>query len=160
MPAAPAPPQMDDRTPTREEKQRTEPGDEVPPFRPLERFWPYVELPQQPTDEELAALDPDLREVLYGPEQRWFSFTIVFPRFEADDYGRAVELARGASDYRETGVDESFRHRARFRPGEVLLMRDLWQIVGRLDQAEVLVDERPVPYARELWLPLAWFLIR
>ena len=43
---------------------------------------------------------------------------------------------------------------------EVARMRDLWQILGRLDQVEVLVDERPLPYARELWLPLAWFLIR
>jgi hypothetical protein len=24
----------------------------------------------------------------------------------------------------------------------------------------VLIDDRPVPYARELWLPLIWFLIR
>jgi hypothetical protein len=24
----------------------------------------------------------------------------------------------------------------------------------------VLIDDRPVPYARELWLPLLWFLIR
>jgi hypothetical protein len=23
----------------------------------------------------------------------------------------------------------------------------------------VLIDDRPVPYARELWLPLVWFLI-
>jgi len=134
--------------------------DEVPPFRPMERFWPYVDLPQQPSDEELAAIDPDLRDVLYGPGQRGFSFTLVFPRFEGDDYSRAVELARGASGYRETGAGESLRHRARFGSAEVARMRDLWQILGRLDQVEVLVDERPLPYARELWLPLAWFLIR
>jgi hypothetical protein len=24
----------------------------------------------------------------------------------------------------------------------------------------VLIDDRPLPYARELWLPLVWFLIR
>jgi hypothetical protein len=23
----------------------------------------------------------------------------------------------------------------------------------------VLIDDRPVPYARELWLPLVWFLL-
>ena len=32
-------------------------------------------------------------------------------------------------------------------------------VVGRLDATEVLIDDRPVPYARELWLPLIWFLI-
>ena len=36
----------------------------------------------------------------------------------------------------------------------------LFEIVGRLDASEVLIDDRPVPYARELWLPLVWFLIR
>jgi hypothetical protein len=25
---------------------------------------------------------------------------------------------------------------------------------------EVLIDQKPVPFARELWLPLVWFLIR
>src|SRR6185437_6455879 len=33
-------------------------------YRPIERFWPYVDLPEQPTDEELAALDPELSEAL------------------------------------------------------------------------------------------------
>ena len=40
-----------------------------------------------------------------------------------------------------------------------LELRDLFQIVGASDATEVLVDDRPVPYARELWLPLVWFLI-
>ena len=39
-------------------------------------------------------------------------------------------------------------------------LRDLFDIVGRFDACDVLVDDRPVPYARELWLPLIWFLIR
>ena len=30
---------------------------------------------------------------------------------------------------------------------------------ARSDATEVLIDDRPVPYARELWLPLVWFLI-
>jgi hypothetical protein len=32
--------------------------------------------------------------------------------------------------------------------------------VSGLTDSEVLIDDRPVPYARELWLPLVWFLIR
>ena len=38
----------------------------LPDYQPQERFWPYVELTEQPTPEELAALDPDLRAALYG----------------------------------------------------------------------------------------------
>ena len=30
-----------------------------PSYRPAERFWPYADLSEQPSDEELAALDPD-----------------------------------------------------------------------------------------------------
>ena len=34
------------------------PAVEVPEYRPLERFWPYLDLPEQPTDDELANLRP------------------------------------------------------------------------------------------------------
>ena len=49
--------------------------------RPLERYWPYVEKPEEPTAEELAALDPDLHETLFGPRDLPFSITVVFPDF-------------------------------------------------------------------------------
>ena len=131
-----------------------------PATRPLARFWPYVDLPEQPTAEELAALDPELREVLFGIPPGPFSITVVFPRMEGEDYERAVALARTSAEYKETGQGESFRHRARFFPSDALKLRDTFDIVGRDDRTQVLIDDRPVPYARELWLPLVWFLIR
>ncbi len=45
---------------------------DAPKYRPIERFWPYAELPEQPTDEELAAVDPDLQEALFGSRPRPF----------------------------------------------------------------------------------------
>ena len=54
---------------------------DTPKYRPLERFWPYADLPEQPTEEELIALDPDLQEALFGPTPRPFSITLVFPPF-------------------------------------------------------------------------------
>lgn len=131
----------------------------VPAFQPSERFWPYEDLSEEPGEEELAALDPDLREALFGTPPGPFSFTIVFPIFDSPEYGRAVELARASVEYRETGRGPAFRHRARFQPRDVPRMRDLWELVGRVEGCEVLIDDRPLPYARELWLPLAWFLI-
>ncbi len=131
----------------------------MPAYRPDERFWPYANLPEQPTEEELAALDPDLRAALFGPPPLPFSITLVFPRFEAPDYEQAVALARASAEYRETGRGVERRHRARFYPGDAEKLRALFEIVGRFDACEVLVDDRPVPYARELWLPLLWFLI-
>ena len=133
-------------------------GSGAPRVQPRERFWPYADLPEAPTPEELASLDPDLHEALFGKPPRPFSFTIVFPRFDAPDYDEAVALARTSAEYRETGTGDSFRHRARFYPRDAAAMRKLYAIVHRLDTCDVLVDDRPVPFARELWIPLAWFL--
>ena len=131
-----------------------------PKHRPLERFWPYADLPEQPTVEELASIDPDLHEALFGAQPRPFSITIVFPALDLPDFPRALDLARSSAEYRETGQGATVRYRARFWPTDALRLRELFEIVGRSDATEVLVDDRPVPYARELWLPLLWFLIQ
>jgi hypothetical protein len=131
----------------------------TPKHRPLERFWPYADLPEQPTPEELAAIDPDLHEALFGAEQRPFSITIVFPPLDVPDFDHALELARGAAEFRETKTRDGIAYRARFWSSDAVRLRDLFQIVGPSDATEVLIDDRPVPYARELWLPLVWFLL-
>ena len=130
-----------------------------PKYRPSERFWPYAELPEQPTDEELAAIDPDLHEALFGVRPRPFSITLVFPALDVPDFDRALMLARGSAEFREIGSGTSHRYRARFWSSDAPRLRDLFEIVGPSDATEVLIDDRPVPYARELWLPLVWFLL-
>lgn len=132
---------------------------ETPKYRPLERFWPYADLPEVPTDEELAALDPDLQEALFGARPRPFSITLVFPELDSPEFARALELARAAAEFRESGSGEAHRYRARFWSSDAVRLRNLFQIVGPSDATEVLIDDRPVPYARELWLPLVWFLL-
>ena len=130
-----------------------------PQYRPLERFWPYVDLPEQLTDEELASLDPELAAALFGTPPQPFSLTVSFAPFEGPDYARALELAKASVEYREIGSGPARRHRARFRSEHVSGIRALWDLVGRFDQSDVFVDDQPVPYARELWLPLLWLLI-
>lgn len=127
--------------------------------QPLERFWPYADHPEQPTPEELAALDPDLHAALFGPRNIPFSFTLVFAKFEGDGYARAVEIARASAEYREVGSGDALRHRARYFPGDALQLRTLFELTGSHPLTEVLIDDRPIPYARELWLPLLWFLL-
>jgi hypothetical protein len=132
-----------------------------PEFRPLERFWPYADLPEQPSDEELAALHPELRAVLFGAAPLPFSISIVFPEFEGEPYARAVALAKSADEYVEVRTQDRLRHRARFFPGDqITRLRDLYELVADVPDAEVWVDDQPVPFARELWLPLVWCLIR
>jgi hypothetical protein len=130
-----------------------------PKQRPLERFWPYAELPEQPTEEELAALDPDLHEALFGAQSRPFSITLVFPALVAPGFDAALDLARASAEFREMGAGASLRYRARFWSSDAVRLWELFRIVGASDATEVLIDDRPVPFARELWLPLVWFLI-
>ena len=84
-------------------------------YRPVERFWPYVDLPEQPTDEELAALNPELAEALFGASPLPFSISIDFPRFDGPDYARAVEMARALG-----GVSRDRRRRVAAAPRAVL----------------------------------------
>jgi hypothetical protein len=126
------------------------------PYRPSERFWPYVELSESPSDEELSALEPGLANALSPPGARPFSITVLFPPLDSPDYERAVELARQSAEYRKVGVF----HRARFLTGDIEKLHELWLLVGGFSSAEVLIDDRPLPYARQLWLPLMWFLLR
>ena len=134
-------------------------GPDPPKYRPVERFWPYADLSEQPSAEELAALDPDLYEALFGARPRPFSITLVFPRLDIADFQRALDLARASAEFRETGTGETHRYRARFWSSDAPRLRELFELVGPADATEVLIDDRPVPYARELWLPLVWFLI-
>jgi hypothetical protein len=130
-----------------------------PKSHPLERFWPYADLPEQPTDKERASLDPDLHEALFGAQPRPFSISLVFPPLDVPRFDRALEVAKQSAEFLEIGAGPSRRYRARFRPADASKLREVFQIVGADDATEVLIDDRPVPFARELWLPLVWFLI-
>lgn len=132
---------------------------DVPRYRPLERFWPYAELSEQPTDDELAALDPDLQEALFGARPGPFSITLVFPDLDVPDFSRALELARSSSEFRQSGQGSATRYRARFLSSEAAALQSLFRIVGVADATTVLIDDRPVPFARELWLPLVWLVL-
>jgi hypothetical protein len=74
-------------------------------------------------------------------------------------FAAALDIARASAEFRETGKGPALRYRARFWSSDAAKLRDLFQIVGSSDATEVLIDDRPVPFARELWLPLVWFLI-
>jgi hypothetical protein len=134
---------------------------DAPATRPLERFWPYTDLSEQPTDEELAKVQPELREALFGPRNLPFSISLVFPEFEGEPFQQALRLAQASDEYSVTEADGRTWHRARFvvrdRPVRI---RDLYVIVGGVPGNEVLVNDRRIPYARELWLPMVWLLIR
>src|SRR4029079_19454823 len=102
-------------------------ADSSPKYRPLERCWPYADLPEQPTDEELASLDPDLHDALFGAQARPFSITLVFPVLDVPDFATALDLARASAEYRETGSGTALRYRARFSSSDAIRLRDLFE---------------------------------
>ncbi|HET9830118.1 MAG TPA: hypothetical protein VFP91_00350 [Vicinamibacterales bacterium] len=131
-----------------------------PKVRPLERFWPYADLSEQLSVEEQAALDPDLYEALYGRRpDRPFSITLVFPDLDLPDFARALELARQSPDFRQTGNGPLTRYRARFQIGDAARLREVFSVVGRSADTEILVDDQAWPYGRELWIPLVGFFV-
>ena len=86
--------------------------------RPIERYWPYVEKPEEPTAEELAALDPDLHETLFGPRDLPFSITVAFPPFEGDNY--------------QQELDRSMWNSAASFARSVMLATNLYRVQGQL----------------------------
>jgi hypothetical protein len=134
---------------------------ERPDTRPLERFWPYSDLPEQPTDEEIARVDPELREALFGPFNLPFSVTLVFPEFEGAEFAHAIQLAEAADEHTVAAAGGRRWHRARFFTADrPIRIRDLYFAVAGVPGNEVLINDRRLPYARELWLPMVWLLIR
>ena len=112
----------------------------------------------------------------HRPRSSRRSIRICMPRFSAvrrghsrsrwrlppstDPTSRARSRSRGArASIREVGDGPNRRHRATFHSADAAALRDLFHLVGHRDTCDVLVDGRPLPYARELWLPLVWFLL-
>ena len=116
---------------------------------------------KQPSDEELAALDPDLHAALFGSARPAVLGHAGVPAAStATGYDEALAQApRRRPSIREVGSGDPRRHRARFFSSDAAALRDLYLLVGDLPQTDVLLDDRPVPFARELWLPLLWLLL-
>ena len=129
---------------------------EVPPEKAktfAERLPPI--LPKE--EEDVSHLSDDMVDVLYpGRRPRRFRIDIAFDRFEGDRYPKAVAIAKESKTYRETEVRGVLRHSAGFETTSALRLRDLFEIVGDRPDAEVFVNGKDVPYAREIWLPLFW----
>ena len=71
---------------------------------------------------------------------------------------RRSRTAQASAEYREVGSGAARRHRARFFTGRRrarCAISTSWS--ATCHETEVLIDDRPIPFARELWLPLVWF---
>ena len=118
--------------------------------------------PVVPREEaDIAHLSDEMAEVLYpGRRPRPFRMGLLFEEPAGTEGERALAVARQADVYTQEPGRGGPVHRAEFGTAAAALLRDLFALVGERKGTEVLVDGKRVPYARELWLPLFWILVR
>lgn len=115
-------------------------------------------VPKQEAD--ISHLSDEMADLLYpGRRPRPFRIGVVFDVFSGENYPRALDLAKRSPVYKETRRGDVVTHHAAFEASDAGTLRELYDIVGPIAGTEVTVDGRRVPYARELWLPLVWFLL-
>jgi len=119
--------------------------------------------------EELQAFGQKVAFVLHPDQVKLVPCaTVVFtpPRHDPDTkpdpmlvekYERGVAMAQGAPKYWIDGEGRHLRHFARFEIQDASRLFELYQVVGDLPDGEVLIYDLPLPFARDLWLPLFWF---
>ena len=122
----------------------------------IERLPEIVERPEK----DISHLSPAMVEILYPDRaSREFSFTVVFGPSEDPAYPEAVQIAERAPRYRQEGADRWLRHFATYKLDHVEELHKLISIVSEHPSCDILVNDKKVPYARELWLPFFWFFL-
>jgi hypothetical protein len=124
----------------------------------------YIErLPEimERREEDISHLDPRMVEILY-PERasRDFTVTVVFGPSDDPAYAEAVTLAERAPRYRKEGSDKWLRHFATYTVEQVEELHQLFIRVSEHPSTDVLIKDKKVPFAREMWLPLFWFFLK
>ncbi len=120
----------------------------------IERLPEIIERPEK----DISHLEPRLLEILYPDRApREFAVTVVFGPSDDPAYTDAVTLAERAPRYRREGSDRWLRHYATYTIDQVQELHELFSYVGETPGSEILIKDKLVPYARELWLPFFWF---
>jgi hypothetical protein len=111
-------------------------------------------------ENEISHLSDEMVDLLYpGRRPRPFRIGVTFTAFSGPEGERAVALARRSPVYREEPSADGPVHRAAFDAGAARPLRELFELVGGRPGTELLVDEKKLPYAHELWLPLFWIFL-
>jgi len=109
---------------------------------------------------DISRLSDEMADLLYpGRRPRPFRITLRFEAWSGADYERAVALARLSPVYAEERAPDGPAHRAAFDASAARTLLALFELVRGRPGTEVLVDEKRVPYAHELWLPLFWIFV-
>lgn len=103
-------------------------------------------------------IDEKLESILYpSTKAKKFKITLEFGYKISQDYKKAMELAKKNTTYKEEGSGEWVRHSATYTPDEVDDLFELFNLIHKWENTEVLVNHKKIPYGQQLWLPLMWF---
>ena len=120
----------------------------------IERLPEIIERPEK----DISHLDSRMVEILYPDRApKDFTVTVVFGPSDDPSYPEAVALAERAPRYRCEGSDRWLRHYAGYTIDQVQDLHRLFAWVGDYPSCEILIKDKKVPYARELWLSFFWF---
>ncbi|MEW6456150.1 MAG: hypothetical protein AB1410_05475 [Acidobacteriota bacterium] len=98
-----------------------------------------------------------IKEILNPSEKQVFKVTICFRKENSENFDRAVELARKSPTYYELGDGNLKKYYVSYTPREVEDLFELFNLIKDFKTLEVLIANKRIPYAVELWLFLMWF---
>ncbi|MGQ9617864.1 MAG: hypothetical protein ACUVUG_02760 [Candidatus Aminicenantia bacterium] len=101
--------------------------------------------------------DERLKEIIDPNYKPPFTITVSFGYEESENYSKAVEKASHCALYHERGDGKFKRHYAIYGTSEVEDLFELFNLVKDFKTLDVLICNKRIPYAVELWLFLIWF---
>ncbi len=104
-------------------------------------------------------LEERLRHIFYPKEKREVFVVIRFREENSEDFRRALSWARAWEKYWTEGEGKWRWHYLRFEKPQVKELKDFFDIVQNVEEMEVLIEGKRIPFGRDLWLPLLWFYL-
>jgi len=110
-----------------------------------------------PAERAVSHLNRRMKEILYPDKlKEKFTITVVFGHSRKKKYRQVVELAKQALSYHTEGEGRWLKHYAKYDPPSAAKLFELTALLNESIEYEVLVQDKPLPYGHDLWLPLMW----
>ncbi len=104
-------------------------------------------------------LEERLREIFFPKEKGEFFILFRFRPEISEAYEKTLREARKSPTYKEYGEGKWKTHEVRFEKSQVKELKNFFNSAENLEELEVLVQGKRIPYGRDLWLPLLWFYL-
>jgi len=86
-----------------------------------------------------------------------FKVTVRFQKFISRDYPEALAIAKRNQHFMEEGEGDFHTVYASFYPADVDDLHALYDLVKDQATTRIYLNNRYIPYTRDLWLFLFWF---